>query len=170
MRRLAGALSVVLVRLAFPLAALLFAAFFYASVRHAGPAERLFPVLLITAMALSVAVVVLRELLTAARHWRGDDARAVEVLDADGLRAVAWTRPVLVALAALIYYLAIDRLGLLTTAFVVYLVAAAALIEDRSRIASWVRALVGAVVTAVVLDLAFRKWLGLPLPTGLLGF
>lgn len=165
-----GALPIVLSRLAFPLAALVFAGAFYANVRNAGPAERLFPILLITAMAVAVAVVVLRELRTAVQLWRLDDARAVEALDAHGLREVAWTRPALVALAALIFYLAIDRVGLLATAFVVYLVVAAALIEERSSIASWVRAVVGAVVTAVVLDLAFRKWLGLPLPLGLLGF
>jgi hypothetical protein len=161
---MSSALQVLLVRILLPVGTIVFALFFYRGIEDMGRSEKLFPIVLIAGISLIAILVIVREAHAFFVVGREDKPGAARQLDIDGLRTLGWRRSTLVAGACLLYVVAIDRLGLLVTAFLVYMTCAATLIPDRSGHRDWIFSLVGAVAVAILFDLVFRVWLGLHLP------
>ena len=161
-------LVISLVRVLLPVGGISFSIAFYLAVSDMGRSERIFPILLIISLVLISLVVILGEFRALRAVWGESDA--TDRLDVDGLRSSGWHRSLLIAFGCVVYYVVINRFGLLFTAFLVYVTCAATVNPDKFSWKSWIRCLVGAAVAAVVLDTVFRGWLGLPLPASALGW
>jgi hypothetical protein len=159
-----GALQILLVRILLPVSTIIFALFFYRGVEDMGRSEKLFPIVLIAGISLIALLVIVREVHAFLAVRREGKPGVARQLDIDGLRTLGWQRSTLIAGACLLYVVALDRLGLLVTAFLVYLTCAGTLIPDKSVHRDWILSLAGAVAVAVLFDVVFRVWLGLHLP------
>lgn len=164
-----NAVPVILVRILLPVTMLVFGLFFYRGVENMSRSETLFPIVLIAGISLVSVLVIVREVHAFVVVWRDGKPGAVRRLDSDGLRTLGWWRSTLIAGACVLYVVAIDQLGLLVTAFLVYMTCTAALISSKSARRDWIVSLVAAVIVAIVFDGVFRGWLGLRLPGPLPG-
>lgn len=156
------AYTLLAVRLAIPVALVVYSTAFFASVRGMAQSERLFPIVMIVATLVVAAWLIVRELQRFAQLRAGQGRRdALDALDADGLRGLGWRNASLICAACLLYLAVLDRLGLLATSALVYLACAATLLPERSA-RQWLLTTLAAVAAGIVFDLVFRVGLELP--------